>query len=446
MADPPPGTESGRQRGAVAAVAARASVPWRTILATIAAAAGAYIAFHLVLDLQRVLTWLVVAGFFAVVLNPLVDFLVHRAHLRRTLASLLVFLFGIAVVTGLLYLLIRPIVTEVSHFVDAFPRLVQDAQAGKGTVGHLVTKYDLVNKARQYEPRARAALQNSGSQAVSIVRTVGNGAVAGLTILVLTFLLLIEGPRGLTGAVRLLRPDRQARLRRIGKDSARVITGYMAGNVLISVIASFVTYVGLWIFGVPFRGVAALWVGFADLIPLVGATLGAVPTVGLAFLHSTTAGIGMIIIYVVYQQFENHVLQVGIMARTVRLSPLAVLVSLLAGVQLFGFIGALLAIPVAGIIQVVAKDVYSEHQRRQAEVEPADAQNVTEAPAAPLPDAASAGDEGPAPPAGAVATGGRNGAHRGGGPGHVPLDHAQPGQVPTVSPVPVPGRGPDAPD
>jgi predicted PurR-regulated permease PerM len=86
--------------------------------------------------------------------------------------------------------------------------------------------------------------------------------------------------------------------------------------------------------------------------------------VGVAFLHSTTAGIGMIIVYVVYQQFENHVLQVSIMARTVKINPLMVLVSVLIGVELFGLLGALLAIPVAGIIQVIGRDIYDERRGR----------------------------------------------------------------------------------
>ena len=342
----------------------RTPVPWRIIFAVAGAAVGAYVAFQAVVALQRIITWLIVAAFFAVVLTPLVDFFNHRVHLPRSLATLLVFVFGFGTLAALLYLLIQPIVSEVTKFVNDFPRLVQDSQAGKGTIGHLVKKYDLVNKANQYAPKVQHALSQSGGKALSIVRAVGNGVVAGLTIMVLTFLFLLEGQRTLNSAVGLVTPERQARLKRIGRDSARAITGYMAGNVLISVIASAVTYVGLWIFGVPFRGVAALWVGFADLIPLVGATLGAVPTVGLAFLHSVTAGVGMIIIYVVYQQFENHVLQVGIMARTVRLSALAVLVSLLAGVQLYGLLGALLAIPFAGIIQVVGKDILEERRRR----------------------------------------------------------------------------------
>jgi predicted PurR-regulated permease PerM len=106
--------------------------------------------------------------------------------------------------------------------------------------------------------------------------------------------------------------------------------------------------------------VLGLWVGFADLIPLVGATLGAIPTVGVAFLASPGKGIAAVIFYVVYQQLENHILQPTIMSRTVDLNPLAVLVSVLVGVQLFGILGALLAIPAAGILQVIARDLYND--------------------------------------------------------------------------------------
>jgi predicted PurR-regulated permease PerM len=339
------------------------AIPWRTILAAIAAVAVAYVAGQLIISLQRILTWIVVAGFFAVVLHPAVDFLVYKVKLRRTLAALLVFLVAIASVAGLLYAFIRPIVDQSSKFADNFPHYVDDAKAGKGTVGRLVKKYKIDQWVNDNKDRFKTALQNSGKQALGIAKKVGNTVAALATILVLTYLLLVEGPRVMAGGVGMLSPPTQQRLKRIGKDSARAITGYMAGNLLISLIAGIVTYFALWAFGVPFRTVMALWVGFADLIPLVGATLGAVPTVLVALLHSPTAAVGMIIIYVVYQQFENHVLQVGIMARTVRLSPLAVLVALVAGVQLSGLLGALLAIPLAGVIQVVARDLYQERQR-----------------------------------------------------------------------------------
>jgi predicted PurR-regulated permease PerM len=150
------------------------------------------------------------------------------------------------------------------------------------------------------------------------------------------------------------------RIRHVAADCAKAVTGYMAGNLLISVVAGVTTFVFLTIAGVPFAGVLGLWVAFADLIPLVGATLGAIPTIGVAFLSSPGRGIAALIFYVVYQQLENHILQPTIMSRTVDINPLAVLVSVLVGVQLFGLVGALLAIPVAGVIQVIVRNLYDE--------------------------------------------------------------------------------------
>jgi predicted PurR-regulated permease PerM len=110
--------------------------------------------------------------------------------------------------------------------------------------------------------------------------------------------------------------------------------------------------------------VLALWVAFADLIPLVGATLGAVPTIAVAFLHSVPAGIAAVVFFILYQQFENNVLQVTVMSRTVNLNPLGVLISVMIGVELFGLLGALLAIPAAGVIQVVVRDLWDEQHGR----------------------------------------------------------------------------------
>jgi len=146
------------------------------------------------------------------------------------------------------------------------------------------------------------------------------------------------------------------------------VTGYVTGNLAISVIAGLFTYGWLRIFGVPFAFILALWVAFADLLPLVGATLGAIPPVFVAFLDSPRLGIATIIFFVVYQQFENHVLQPVVMARTVKLNPLAVLVAVIVGVQLAGLLGALLAIPVAGALQVVVRDVWDERRGTVKEV------------------------------------------------------------------------------
>src|SRR5262249_41499738 len=147
-------------------------------------------------------------------------------------------------------------------------------------------------------------------------------------------------------------PSVQERITKVANDAAKAVTGYTLGNILISIIAAIVTFVTLEALNVNFAIVLAVWVAFADLIPLIGATLGAIPTVIVASLHSPTAGIVTIIVYIVYQQFENHVIQPAIMHKTVNLNPLIVLVSALIGVDLAGLLGALLAIPVAGVIQV----------------------------------------------------------------------------------------------
>ena len=148
--------------------------------------------------------------------------------------------------------------------------------------------------------------------------------------------------------IAALPEDRQERVRRVAADCSKAVSGYMTGNLVISVIAGTLTYIVLWIMGVPYKGVVALFVGFADLIPLIGATLGAIVAIAVAALHSLPAALVVLVFFVVYQQAENHLLQPVIVSRTVQLSALMVTIAILLGVELLGFLGALLAIPVAG--------------------------------------------------------------------------------------------------
>ena len=332
-------------------------VPWRTILATIAAVMATVVAVLVVREVARILIWIVIAAFFAVVLSPPVDFLEHRLRFPRALATLVVFLLGLAVLAALLYMFIRPIVDQTQHFVDNFPRYVQDAKAGRGPLGGVVSRYDLDRRLEERQDDIKRNLNELGSQSVGILTRVGNAVAATLTIIVLIILMLLSGPRMLQGGLNILSPPRREHVRHVAADCAKAVTGYVAGNLLISVVAGTATFVFLAVADVPFRTVLSLWVAFADLIPLVGATLGAIPAVLVAFLNSTPLGIATLIFFIVYQQFENHVLQVTIMSKTVDLNPLVVLVSVLIGVELTGILGALLAIPLAGVIQVIGRDV-----------------------------------------------------------------------------------------
>jgi predicted PurR-regulated permease PerM len=342
----------------------RERVPYRTILATIGLVLATLILVKLSILLFRIEILIVVAAFFATVLNPPVEFVMRHANVRRGIAAGVVFLTGLGLVGAMLYAFIRPIVHEGSKFADRFPTYVDDAKAGKGTVGHLVKKYKLDDWVNRNKSNIRKTLNHAGTGALKVARSAAVIAAELLTVFVMAFLMIMYAPEMLEGGVGMLSPPTQRRLRAIGRDCSRALSGYVYGNLLISLIAGVVVYISLLILGVPFRGVLALFVGFADLIPLVGATLGAVPTVLVAFLHSTTAGIAMIVVFVVYQQFENHVLQVVIMSRTVQINQLVVLVSALAGAQLLGLVGGLLAIPTAGVIQVIVRDLVEQRRAR----------------------------------------------------------------------------------
>ena len=342
-------------------------VPVKTILVSIGLVLASLLAIYLVFLLSHILALLVIAAFFAVVLTPPVDFVRRHLHLSKGLATAVVFLGLVALVVGLLYVFIKPLVSQTQEFIDRFPQYVTEARAGQGPVGKLVKRYDLDKRIEENKERLEQALRGSADSAVKVAQKVFAGLISLLTVLVLAILMILYGPDLLSSGLGILSPPKRDRVQAVALDCGRAITGYVMGNLLISVVAGTVTFFALWAFGVPFKEVLALFVAFTDLIPLVGATLGAIPTIFVAFLHSTTAGIGMLIVYIVYQQFENHVLQVAIMSKTVHINQLVVLVSVLIGVELFGILGALLAIPVAGVLQVVVRDLWDHRTGRPKE-------------------------------------------------------------------------------
>ena len=333
---------------------------------------GTYLAWSLISALTTVISLVVVAGFFAVVLTPAVDALERRLgrgeRMRRGLATLAVFIVGVIVFGALGYAFARPIYDASTSFTKDLPHTIRDAENGKGEIGRWLKDIGAQQWAHDNLPKIRNSLGSVNGPVLKAGKTVATGVVAILTILVLVFLMLIEGPKISAFLLGLLPEQRAERVRRVGSDAARAVTGYMAGNLLISVIAGSAIYIWLRAWFLPFALVLALWVAFADMLPLVGATLGAIPAVFVAFLDSPGAGIATLVFFIVYQQFENHVLQTTIMAKTVKLNPLGVLLAVLIGVELAGLVGALLAIPAAGAIQVVARDVWDQRRGRVKEV------------------------------------------------------------------------------
>lgn len=340
----------------------------RRTLVVIGLVLATLLLLFLVRATSQVLTWIVIAVFFAVALNPAVTWLQRRAAFgKRWLATLLVFLVALVLIGGLVTLFVIPLVREGSQVVADFPKIVEDARSGRGPVGGLIERFNLLEYAQNNADRFREYAGRLGAPTLAILRGAATSVAGIVTIFVLAYLMVLEAPKVVDGFLALFDDRRAERIRRVGHDCAKTITGYITGNLLISIICGSLTYAVLAIMGVPYAGLIALFVGLADLIPLVGATLGAVVASLAAFVESTTAGIVVIVFFVLYQQLENHLLQPLIFARTVKVNPLTVLIAILIAVELAGILGALLAIPVAGIIQIIARDIWDTRRGRLKE-------------------------------------------------------------------------------
>ena len=335
----------------------------RTVLLVIGTLVAVGITLKVLWISRHVLAWVFIALFLALALNPAVDWLERRYGGRRGLATSTVMLAAFAVVVGIGLLFIPTLVDQVSGFAKKVPDYLDDITKGRGRLGFLETKYHLVDKARDalHEGGAKKLFGLTGT-AVAITKSVITAVVAVVTIVFMTFFMLLEGGVMVERFYGLMPERSQARWRRIGDEIYRTVGGYVTGNLLISLIAGVSTAIVLAIMGVPYWVALGLIVGILDLIPLAGATIAGIIISTVAFLHSIPAGIVVVVFFIVYQQIENHVLQPVVYGRTVQLSPLVVLISVLIGAELAGVLGALAAIPVAGTLQVILVD-FLRHRR-----------------------------------------------------------------------------------
>jgi len=340
----------------------------RTVLAVFALAIAVLALLRLVAVARHVLVWIAIALFLALAINPLVEWLQHRGIRRRSVATSVAILLVLLLFAAVGALFIPTLVDNVNKFVDAVPGYIDDLTKGRGRLGFLETKYHVVEKVREQidQGGAKKLLGLSGT-AISITRGVINIVVGAITIIFLTFFMLLEGPAWVDRAYSLMSPESQPRWRAVGRDIYRQVGGYVTGNLLISLIAGTLTTIVLLILGVPFAVALGLMVAILDLIPLAGATIAAILIGTVAFLHSIVAGIVVVVFFIVYQQLENHLLQPLVYRRTVALSPLTILIAVLIGAEVAGILGALAAIPVAGSIQVLIYDFLRARRERTIE-------------------------------------------------------------------------------
>jgi predicted PurR-regulated permease PerM len=333
---------------------------------------GFILAIYLLIQARQPLTIIGVSLFLALALNPPVSFIAGKLPSRsRFGATAIAYLTVISLLTGALFLIIPPVVEQSFKFATTVPQIIDNIGQQRGFLDDFVSKYGL-------EEQLNSSIETAKSQAAAFANDISkvlvngmtsffNGALSLIIIFVLTFLMLIEGPMWFQRIWGLYRdPKLLARHRTIVNKMYRVVVGYVNGQLLVASIASVATLVTILLLSVAFDlpGNLALplsaIVFITSLVPMVGATIGAIFVTLVLALNNVTAALIFLVYFIIYQQIENNFISPTVQSKKVELSALAVLSSIIIGVSLFGLLGGIISIPIAGCIRVLLVD-YLEH-------------------------------------------------------------------------------------
>jgi predicted PurR-regulated permease PerM len=328
-------------------------------------------ALWLIFLLRKPISWVLIATFLAVALSGPVNWL--NQWMKRGFAITLVYLGLLLIPTGIAALIIPPLVTQANNLIQDLPRYAQEAQdfvEGNSRLRRIEQDYNITDKLREEAEKLPARIGDAANVLGDIGLGVVNSLFALFTILVLTAFLLGSGRHWVQRAIDLRPPAHAARIRTATNHMGKAVGAYVGGVLAQATVAAVSAYIVLIILDVPFAAALAIIIFFADLVPLVGATIGAV-LVGIVtvFADFPTATIIWAIYSIVYQQIENTLIQPQIQKRAVNVHPFIVLVAVLFGSTLLGVLGALVAIPVAASVQIAIREWWSyRHELRHAEL------------------------------------------------------------------------------
>jgi predicted PurR-regulated permease PerM len=353
-------------------MAAQDTLTPRAVARTVLTAVLVILVLYLLYLLRRPIGWLLIAAFLAVALSGPVNYL-HR-YMKRGFAIALVYLGLLLVPVGIGAVVVPPLVGGANDLAENAPQYAEDVTEfvnDNETLRNINEDYDVTEKIEEEAGK----LPNKIGDAAGVLRDVGFGIVSSIfalvTILILTAFMLGGGRGWIHFGLRFVPEERAERLERVLERAARAVGNYTAGALAQATIAALTSYIVLRILGVPFAAPLALIIFFLDLIPLVGATIGAV-IVGLVTLFEDfpTATIIWAVYSIVYQQVENNLIQPQIQRRAVDINPFLVIVSVLFGSTLLGVMGALVAVPVAASIQIALRE-YLDYRGIEPRPEPA---------------------------------------------------------------------------
>jgi predicted PurR-regulated permease PerM len=324
---------------------------------------GALVALWIGLTVMRVsgvIVLVVVAMFLAVGLNPAVDFLILRG-LKRPYAVLVVISAVVLVIAGFLTLLVPIISHQVTEISNSLPGWFDKLQRNQD-IRKFDDKYDITSKVEDYVKSGTWAEKAFGG-AVGVGLAILGVLLNTFVVVVLTLYFLGSLPSIKRAAYSLAPASRRERVSLLGDRILRNIGGYVSGAFIVAVCAGLSTLIFLFIIGLGSYALAlAMVVALLDVIPMIGATIGAVIVCAIAFATDLKSGIIAVIFYIAYQQIENYIIYPRVMARTVEIPGALTVIAALIGATLLGVVGALLAIPVAASILMLVKEVFLPRQ------------------------------------------------------------------------------------
>ena len=305
-----------------------------------------------------------VSGLFAVGFSPIVRLIERQKVLPigskrfpRWLAILILYLVILGAIFLIGFLIFTPLVHQAQSLWTQLPGMFEKAQQFLIDRGILKEHLTL----REAVARAPARSGDAVGAVAGAVVNVAGGIFGIVTILILTFYILVEADRLRALLLRLFPRDRRTQAAAAAREVTVKVSAWLSGQLLLGTIIGTTSAIGLWALGIPFFYVLALISGVGELIPVVGPILSAIPAIAVAGTISVKKMLFVVIFFVVQQQFENHVLVPKVMSRQVGVSAVTVIVALLIGSDLLGFLGAILAIPTAAILQVIAEQILKEN-------------------------------------------------------------------------------------
>ncbi|HEY7484320.1 MAG TPA: AI-2E family transporter [Streptosporangiaceae bacterium] len=321
----------------------------------------AWLLVQAILSARQVLVLILVSMFLAVGLNPAVERL-QKVGMSRRWSVTVVFVGLVVFFAGVIAAMVPPLTQQVTGFIDNLPHYITELQ-GNAKIADLDRRYHILQRAQEQISKPDFQ-KNLASWAVGLGKVAVSGIFSTLTILILTLYFLSSLPQIKTFFYKLAPRSRRARVALLSDEILERIGGYVAGNFIISIIAGFSTYIFLEIWRIPYALALALIVAITDLIPLIGATIGAVLVTLVGFLTGVPEGIACGVFFLVYQQVENYLIAPRVMKRSVDVQPAVTIVAALIGGTLLGVVGALLAIPAAAAISLIVREVVFPRQEQ----------------------------------------------------------------------------------